>query len=181
MQLRVSLDTTPCCQVSHDSCCCTSRKETKVRFHQSSVMSPAPNMLGTHTHQKAVNQLPTDWLVYEEMTRAHRYSWSHSFSAFMLGEERHSKQIAILLISYHVQFSCRSAQVKTCTVVSPITIAVFAGPAKLPPDYIKDAESGGSHPGQHCFSSFDAVCNLARLCKPRNDTSDVMERYISNC
>ena len=51
---------------------CYSRKETKVRFHQSSVMSAAPNVLGSNTHQKAVGQLPTDWLVYEEMTRAHR-------------------------------------------------------------------------------------------------------------
>ena len=39
-------------------------------------------------------------------------------------------------------FNFRSAQVKTCTVVSPITIGIFAGPAKLSPEYIKEAESG---------------------------------------
>ena len=31
---------------------------------------------------------------------------------------------------------------KTCTLVSPVTVAIFAGPAKLSPDYIKEAESG---------------------------------------
>ena len=34
----------------------------------------------------------------------------------------------------------RSAQVKSCTVMSPVTIAIFAGPAKLPLEAIKDAE-----------------------------------------
>ena len=36
----------------------------------------------------------------------------------------------------------RSAQVKSCTVISPVTIAMFAGPAKLPLDAIKEAECG---------------------------------------
>ena len=36
----------------------------------------------------------------------------------------------------------RSAQVKSCTVISPVTIAIFAGPAKLPLEAVKEAECG---------------------------------------
>ena len=36
----------------------------------------------------------------------------------------------------------RTAHVKSCTVMSPVTIALFAGPAKLPIDAIKEAECG---------------------------------------
>ena len=83
------------------------RKENKVRFHNSSVLSAAPNQLGSDTYALAVSKLPTDWLVYEEMTRAHRLAY-----------------------------------VRCCTVVSPVTVAMFGGPAKLPPDTIREAESG---------------------------------------
>ncbi len=31
---------------------------------------------------------------------------------------------------------------KTCTLVSPVTVAIFSGPAKLSPEFIKEAESG---------------------------------------
>ena len=36
----------------------------------------------------------------------------------------------------------RSAQVKSCTIISPVTIAMFAGPAKLPLEAVKEAECG---------------------------------------
>lgn len=55
----------------------------------------------------SVNRLPTDWLVFDEMTRLHR-----------------------------------AAQVRSCTLVSPVTIAIFAGPAKLPQEVVKEAECG---------------------------------------
>ncbi|XP_069114506.1 3'-5' RNA helicase YTHDC2-like [Argopecten irradians] len=32
----------------------------------------------------------------------------------------------------------RHPMVRTCTMVSPVTVAVFAGPAKLSPDAVKD-------------------------------------------
>ena len=83
------------------------RKETRVRFHNSSVLSAPPNMVGTAVHKKNISKLPTDWLLYEEMTRAHRL-----------------------------------AQVKCCTLVNPATISIFAGPAKLPMDLVREAESG---------------------------------------
>ncbi len=90
--------------------CCS--KEDKVRFHTSSVLSPSPNVAGgsqTDRHKHAIKQLPTDWLVYEEMTRAHRL-----------------------------------AQVCCSTAISPITVAIFAGPAKQSFDNIREAE-GISH------------------------------------
>ena len=36
----------------------------------------------------------------------------------------------------------RAAQVKSCTLISPVTVAIFAGPAKLPQEFIKEAECG---------------------------------------
>ncbi|ESO09137.1 hypothetical protein HELRODRAFT_110038 [Helobdella robusta] len=72
-------------------------KESKIRFHSSSVLGPAPNEVGSNMHNVAVSRLPTDWLAFEEMTRMHR-----------------------------------TLQVKSCTAISPITVALFAGPAKLP-------------------------------------------------
>ncbi|XP_076867546.1 3'-5' RNA helicase YTHDC2 isoform X2 [Brachyhypopomus gauderio] len=74
-------------------------KERKVRLHHTSVLSqpqykkiPPANAQAT-----AVQSLPTDWLLYDEMTRAHRI-----------------------------------ASVRCCTVVTPLTVAVFGGCAKLP-------------------------------------------------
>ena len=81
-----------------------SGKENKVRFHSSSVSRPAPQ---AGTHSSTVSHLPSDWLIFEEMTRAHRL-----------------------------------AQVKCCTLVSPVTVALFAGPGKLALENVREAESG---------------------------------------
>ena len=80
-------------------------RESKVRFHSSSALGPAPSEVAPDAHLAAVNRLPTDWLAYDEMTRLHR-----------------------------------SALVKSCTVMSPVTVAIFAGPAKLPLDAVREAE-----------------------------------------
>ena len=80
------------------------RKESKVRFAVSSVLAPQGNQKG---HTAAVRNLPSDWLVYEEMTRVHRM-----------------------------------ANVHCCTAISPITVAIFAGPAKLALEAVSEAESG---------------------------------------
>lgn len=53
--------------------------------------------------------LPSDWLFYEEMTRSAQ--------------------------GKHGGMAC----VRCCTVLSPLTVAMFAGPAKLPADALKDA------------------------------------------
>ena len=52
--------------------CLLNRKENKIRFHMSSVLSPEPKHVTANTHQKILKKLPTEWLIYEEMTRAHR-------------------------------------------------------------------------------------------------------------
>ncbi|XP_052792916.1 3'-5' RNA helicase YTHDC2-like isoform X2 [Mya arenaria] len=56
-----------------------------------------------------VGSLPSDWVFYEEMTRS--------------GVTPAFKSLACI---------------RTCTVVSPITVALFSGPAKLPADAIKE-------------------------------------------
>ncbi|XP_067667138.1 3'-5' RNA helicase YTHDC2-like isoform X1 [Haliotis asinina] len=89
------------------------QKESKVRFHSQSVLSPAPTtewVNGASTHAKSVRMLPGDWLIYEEMTR----------------------------------FS-KMASAKCCTVLSAVAVAIFAGPSKLPPEAIREAEGIHEH------------------------------------
>ncbi|KAL4228088.1 3'-5' RNA helicase ythdc2 [Mactra antiquata] len=52
--------------------------------------------------------LPSDWLFYEEMTRSNQ--------------------------GQHGGMAC----IRCCTILSPLTVAMFAGPAKLPADALKD-------------------------------------------
>ena len=52
----------------------------------------------------------------------------------------------------------RSAQVKSSTVMSPVTIAMFAGPAKLPLEAVKDAECG-----MHCEHVHDQHMTLHEM------------------
>jgi hypothetical protein len=87
----------------------------RVHFHTSTVLDPPP-ALSKNTHLKQyIKSLPSEWLVFEEMTRLHR-----------------------------------RAQVKTATLVSPLTVALFAGPAKLSQNNIKDAEGATGH-GELCI------------------------------
>ncbi|MGH0189711.1 UNVERIFIED_CONTAM: hypothetical protein FKN15_037723 [Acipenser sinensis] len=73
-------------------------KEKKVRFHPNSVLSqPLYKKIPPANGQAAaVQSLPTDWLIYDEMTRAHRI-----------------------------------ASIRCCSVVTPLTVAIFGGSAKL--------------------------------------------------
>ncbi|XP_028394587.1 3'-5' RNA helicase YTHDC2-like [Dendronephthya gigantea] len=70
-------------------------KEKKIRLHHSTtLMSMAESKISlTKAHADAVEKLPSEWLFYEEMTRA----------------------------AYFVH-------VKSCSVVSPLTVALFSGP-----------------------------------------------------
>ncbi|XP_064618810.1 3'-5' RNA helicase YTHDC2-like [Lineus longissimus] len=93
----------------------TTLRESKVRPHYRSVIMTSPAKYSeASTLAKALKNLPTDWLFYEEMTRAQRI-----------------------------------ASVNCCTVVSPITLGIFAGPAKLPMDALKGHRQhhGGSGDG----------------------------------
>uniref|UniRef100_T1JES8 RNA helicase n=1 Tax=Strigamia maritima TaxID=126957 RepID=T1JES8_STRMM len=91
------------------------QKESKVRFHPSTVLSELPKSARTSvasSHSQVVESLPSDWLIYEEMTRAGRL-----------------------------------AHVRCCTLITPITIALFAGPARLPHDAVTEADSGARGDG----------------------------------
>ncbi|XP_052279613.1 3'-5' RNA helicase YTHDC2-like isoform X2 [Dreissena polymorpha] len=81
----------------------------KIGVHKSSVLPTEPR------------SLPSDWLLYEEMTQAGQGS------------------------SY-TSLAC----IRCCTLVSPITVALFAGPAKLPADAVKDnlSDLEGCGPGE---------------------------------
>ncbi|XP_073408067.1 3'-5' RNA helicase YTHDC2 isoform X2 [Dendrobates tinctorius] len=86
----------------------TSHKEKRVRFHPTSVLSqPQYKKIPPENGQTAAIQvLPTDWLIYDEMTRAHRIS-----------------------------------NIRCCSVVTPATVAIFSGPARLPSNALQEPSS----------------------------------------
>ncbi|NWV44600.1 YTDC2 helicase, partial [Grantiella picta] len=86
----------------------TGPKEKKMRFHPTSVLSqPQYKKISPVNGQTAaVQALPTDWLIYDEMTRAHRI-----------------------------------ANIRCCSVVTPITVALFCGPARLPSNALEASSS----------------------------------------
>lgn len=83
------------------------RNAVKVFFHPSSTLrdfSKPASMTNAQTHAVDVVALPTDWLLYEELSRT--------------GHFCHAKIV---------------------TLVNPLTVALFSGPARLPMDVIYDA------------------------------------------
>ncbi|CAL9682575.1 unnamed protein product [Knipowitschia caucasica] len=88
----------------------SSKKEKKVHFHPTSILSQTH--LKESTSSKGEPALPTDWLIYDEMSRGQRM-----------------------------------ASVRCCSMVTPATVAVFGGGAKLPisalpePAPLKDASA----------------------------------------
>ncbi|XP_056313163.1 3'-5' RNA helicase YTHDC2 [Danio aesculapii] len=92
--------------IHRDGLSLSGEKEKKVRLHPTSVLSqPQYKKIPPANGQAAaVDSLPTDWLIYDEMTRAHRI-----------------------------------ASVRCCTVVTPLTIALFGGGAKLPSSALQEA------------------------------------------
>uniref|UniRef100_UPI00358FE3E5 3'-5' RNA helicase YTHDC2-like n=1 Tax=Myxine glutinosa TaxID=7769 RepID=UPI00358FE3E5 len=78
-----------------------------LRFHQSSVLFlPQTGKVTTENNQAAVAALPTDWIVFDEMSHQH----------------------------------CQSF-VRCCSAISPITIALIAGPACLPKNAMSERQS----------------------------------------
>uniref|UniRef100_A0AAY4BH52 RNA helicase n=1 Tax=Denticeps clupeoides TaxID=299321 RepID=A0AAY4BH52_9TELE len=109
--------------VDRENCALMGAKEKRVRLHPTSVISqmqlkkipPADGQVS------AVQSLPTDWLIYDEMTRAHRI-----------------------------------ASIRCCSVVTPLTVGVFGGCARLPVSAVQEPvvqkgindENGGSDSGE---------------------------------
>nr|XP_057913244.1 3'-5' RNA helicase YTHDC2 isoform X2 [Doryrhamphus excisus] len=71
----------------------SSNKEKKVHFHPTSILSSAQQK--GDISSKSSQALPTDWLVYDEMSRCHRI-----------------------------------ASVRCCSLVTPITVAIFGGSSR---------------------------------------------------
>ncbi|NXE52002.1 YTDC2 helicase, partial [Casuarius casuarius] len=94
--------------VDRESLILTGPKEKKVRFHPTSVLSqPQYKKIPPANGQAAAIQaLPTDWLIYDEMTRAHRI-----------------------------------ANIRCCSVVTPVTVSLFCGPARLPSNALQEPSS----------------------------------------
>uniref|UniRef100_A0A8C3L563 RNA helicase n=1 Tax=Chrysolophus pictus TaxID=9089 RepID=A0A8C3L563_CHRPC len=91
--------------VDRENLVLTGPKEKKVRFHPTSVLSQAQykKIPPSNGQAAAVQALPTDWLIYDEMTRAHRI-----------------------------------ANIRCCSVVTPVTVALFSGPARLPRNALRE-------------------------------------------
>ncbi|XP_061334506.1 3'-5' RNA helicase YTHDC2 isoform X2 [Pezoporus flaviventris] len=94
--------------VDRESLVLTGPKEKKVRFHPTSVLSqPQYKKIPPANGQAAAIQaLPTDWLIFDEMTRAHRI-----------------------------------ANIRCCSVVTPVTVSLFCGPARLPSNALQEPSS----------------------------------------
>ncbi|KAK2151127.1 hypothetical protein LSH36_375g06007 [Paralvinella palmiformis] len=108
-------------RVDRDSMQFTTMKENKIRIHNSSVLNVPPSenyKTNVTASSNVINVLPTDWLMYEEITRAHRL-----------------------------------AQVRCCTLMSPVTMAIFAGPAKLSNDIVQEAEASAMTTSETCSDS----------------------------
>ncbi|KAA0717455.1 putative ATP-dependent RNA helicase YTHDC2 [Triplophysa tibetana] len=99
--------------VNRDNHTLMGSKEKKVRLHPNSILSqPQYKKIPPANGQTAaVESLPTDWLIYDEMTRAHRI-----------------------------------ASVRCCSGITPLTVALFGGCAKLPSSAMQEstAHRGGA-------------------------------------
>ncbi|XP_071436889.1 3'-5' RNA helicase YTHDC2-like isoform X2 [Pithys albifrons albifrons] len=94
--------------VDRESLVLTGPKEKKVQFHPTSVLSQTQykKIPPANGQAAAVQALPTDWVIYDEMTRAHRI-----------------------------------ANIRCCTAVTSVTVALFCGPARLPSNALEESSS----------------------------------------
>ncbi|KAM4527615.1 3'-5' RNA helicase YTHDC2 isoform 2-T3 [Odontesthes bonariensis] len=81
----------------------SSNREKKVHFHPTSILSQLQEFK-ENSQSSSAQAIPTDWLIYDEMSRGHRM-----------------------------------ASVRCCSLVTPITIAIFGGSAKLPCSVLQEA------------------------------------------
>nr|XP_033784979.1 3'-5' RNA helicase YTHDC2 isoform X2 [Geotrypetes seraphini] len=120
--------------VDRENVVLTGPKEKKVRFHPTSVLSqPQYKKIPPANGQAAAIQaLPTDWLMYDEMTRAHRI-----------------------------------ANIRCCSVVTPVSVVIFSGPARLPSNALQEPSSfrvdGVSNDSSDSEMEDRTTANLATL------------------
>ncbi|KAM7393407.1 hypothetical protein PAMA_008186 [Pampus argenteus] len=77
--------------IDHDTSLPSSSNEKKIHFHPASIL----NQFKENKPARSAQALPTDWLVYDEMSRSHRI-----------------------------------ASVRCCSLVTPVTVAIFGGCSK---------------------------------------------------
>ncbi|XP_010120538.1 PREDICTED: probable ATP-dependent RNA helicase YTHDC2 [Chlamydotis macqueenii] len=120
--------------VDRENLVLTGPKEKKVRFHPTSVLSQPQNkkIPPANGQAAAIQALPTDWLIYDEMTRAHRI-----------------------------------ANIRCCSVVTPVTVSLFCGPARLPSNALQEPASfrgdGVSNDNSDSEMEDKTTANLALL------------------
>ncbi|KAL7376832.1 hypothetical protein ABVT39_016645 [Epinephelus coioides] len=85
--------------VNQESSLLSSNREKKVHFHPTSILTHFKE----NSPAKLAQSLPTDWLIYDEMSRGHRM-----------------------------------ATVRCCSVVTPITVAIFTGSAIQPSSALQE-------------------------------------------
>ncbi|XP_073334572.1 3'-5' RNA helicase YTHDC2 isoform X1 [Pagrus major] len=90
--------------VNQETSLLSSNREKKVHFHPTSVLSQSKFM--ENSKAELAHAYPTDWLIYDEMSRGHRM-----------------------------------ASVRCCSMVTPITVAIFGGCAKLPSSALQEPAS----------------------------------------
>lgn len=88
--------------VNQESTLPSSYREKKVHFHPSSILNRS-QLKENGPSRSPPQALPTDWLIYDEMSRGHRM-----------------------------------ASVRCCSMVTPITVAIFGGCAKLPSSALQE-------------------------------------------
>ncbi|NXE12881.1 YTDC2 helicase, partial [Lophotis ruficrista] len=120
--------------VDRENLVLTGPKEKKVRFHPTSVLSQPQNkkIPPANGQAAAIQALPTDWLIYDEMSRAHRI-----------------------------------ANIRCCSVVTPVTVSLFCGPARLPSNALQEPASfrgdGVSNDNSDSEMEDKTTANLALL------------------
>ncbi|XP_078127171.1 3'-5' RNA helicase YTHDC2 [Sander vitreus] len=87
--------------VNQETSLLSSNREKKVHFHPTSILSQS--QLKENGPAKSAQALPTDWLIYDEMSRGHRM-----------------------------------ASVRCCSLMTPVTVAIFGGCAKLPSSALQE-------------------------------------------
>ncbi|KAM4810289.1 3'-5' RNA helicase YTHDC2 [Rhinophrynus dorsalis] len=94
--------------VDRENMVLTGPKEKRVRFHPTSVLNQTQykKVPPANGQAAAIQAIPTNWLIYDEMTRAHRI-----------------------------------ANIRCCSVVTPVTTLIFSGPARLPSSALKQQSS----------------------------------------
>lgn len=76
------------------------------RGYNSPVLPALAQIPPANGQAAAIQALPTDWLIYDEMTRAHK-----------------------------------TANIRCCSVVTPVTVSLFCGPARLPSNALQASSS----------------------------------------